>query len=225
MGRFSHDIQFINNRIHGGLYTCTTCGGGGAYTYAFYIEGSFDLVDGNEVYDLPSWGIHLYSGYTEVPNDNIVRKNRIYNFGSRDSRSNGILLSKGSNNLAYDNLIYNGSNGVSLWACTDCKAHNNTIYGTTIGIAYGTAIGQSVMNNIVYKNSTNLSALDGSAVALSNNLTSDPSFVDASNGNFSLQSGSAAIDAGVSIMQVADDINGTPKPQKGAWDIGAYEYK
>jgi parallel beta-helix repeat protein len=224
IGRFSHDIAFTGNRIHGGLYSCIYCGGG-AYTYPFYVEGSYNLVEGNEIYDVPSWAIHMYSGYTEVPSNNIVRKNRIYNFGSKDSRATGILLSTGSNNVAYNNVIYSGSKGISLWNCTNCQALNNTIYGTNVGIEYGTRTGQQVINNILYQNSTNLLALDSSVVQLSNNLTSDPSFADASKGNFGLTAGSAAIDAGMSLVQVPDDIGGVARPRYKAWDIGAYEYQ
>jgi hypothetical protein len=51
----------------------------------------------------------------------------------------------------------------------------------------------------------------------SNSITTDPSFTDAANGDFTLQAGSLNIDAGVAIEGINDDYLGD------APDIGAYE--
>jgi hypothetical protein len=56
------------------------------------------------------------------------------------------------------------------------------------------------------------------------NLTTNPSFVDAANKNFALQSGSPGIDAGQTISEVTVDFAGAPRPQGSTYDIGAYEY-
>ncbi|MEI7757996.1 MAG: T9SS type A sorting domain-containing protein, partial [Bacteroidota bacterium] len=50
------------------------------------------------------------------------------------------------------------------------------------------------------------------------------SFKDATNGDWSLASGSAAIDAGTTIADCSPDISGTIRPVGGAYDMGAYEY-
>ena len=78
------------------------------------MQGSNNIIDGNEIYNFPSWGIHGYSGYVEKPNSNIIRKNIIHDFGSGDSRSSGILIYVGNGNQVYDNLIYNGSQGIAI---------------------------------------------------------------------------------------------------------------
>jgi hypothetical protein len=54
-------------------------------------------------------------------------------------------------------------------------------------------------------------------------LNADPKFVDPTNSNFQLQSGSPAIDAGANDG-ISRDIMQTPRPQGTAYDIGAYEY-
>ena len=41
--------------------------------------------------------------------------------------------------------------------------------------------------------------------------------------NFELQTGSPAIDAGVTLSQVPTDFRNAPRPQGGAYEIGAYE--
>jgi hypothetical protein len=48
-------------------------------------------------------------------------------------------------------------------------------------------------------------------------------FVNASGGDFHLAPGAAAIDAGVDVG-IAEDLEGTPRPQGGGFDMGAYEY-
>ena len=58
----------------------------------------------------------------------------------------------------------------------------------------------------------------------SNNMNADPSFVNEAGKDFRLQSGSIAIDAGVTVSQVQDDIVGVPRPMGSAYDIGAYEF-
>jgi hypothetical protein len=60
-----------------------------------------------------------------------------------------------------------------------------------------------------------------------NNVTSDPQFVNASSGNFSLQSTSPAINAGnpsssTTIVGTVD-FSGNPRMVNGQIDIGAYE--
>jgi hypothetical protein len=54
-------------------------------------------------------------------------------------------------------------------------------------------------------------------------MTTDPQFVNPSANDFRLQSGSPAIDAGVSLAEVGSDFNGVARPQRGAYDIGAFE--
>lgn len=53
-------------------------------------------------------------------------------------------------------------------------------------------------------------------------LNADPKFVDVTNSNFQLQSGSPAVDAGANDG-ISRDIMQTPRPQGVAYDIGAFE--
>jgi len=60
------------------------------------------------------------------------------------------------------------------------------------------------------------------------NIIADPLFTNAGTGGYSLQSGSPAVDAGLDVSgsdygSVTDDIEGTARPQRAGYDLGAYE--
>lgn len=107
------------------------------------------------------------------------------------------------------NSVYRGnSGGMRLMAASlaDTKIHNN--------IAYSPAGGASI---------------GGTAGSFIANLTQNPLWRNAAGGDFSLLSGSAAIDAGTTTY-VFDDFDGSPRPVNGngqggaEFDIGAIEY-
>jgi hypothetical protein len=51
----------------------------------------------------------------------------------------------------------------------------------------------------------------------------DPKLVNAPAGDFQLQAGSPAINAGATVSGVITDFKGTSRPQGGAYDVGAFE--
>ena len=86
-------------------------------------------------------------------------------------------------------------------------------------------------NNISFGNYGNqildAGSLTGTTlVALSHNLTTNPSFVNASatGPDLHLQVGSAAINTGMTINAVTTDFDGIARPQGPAYSIGAYEF-
>ena len=50
-------------------------------------------------------------------------------------------------------------------------------------------------------------------------------FKDVSNKNYELKRNSVAIDHGMALDAVSQDLLGTQRPQGQGYDIGAYEYK
>jgi len=82
----------------------------------------------------------------------------------------------------------------------------------------------------------NLETFESLTEAAQNNIEADPLFVNASNSDFSLQSGSSAIDAGIESgvydtfydlygIDIRKDLEGKVRPPGSAWDIGAFEFE
>jgi len=202
------------------------------------------LFEHNEVYNNGFYGFHVYdSGQSNVTN-NIIRYNSVHHNGLKGStpispggvHNAGILVSSGSNNQVYSNLVYaNGTGPDSIYAggiqvaygCDNCAVYNNTVYGNNgVGIQIWNSSGVLVRNNITTNNVYTAIDNQGSGTVMSNNMTTDPKFIDSLSSNFHLQSGSAAIDSGFNLLSsgVSADLSGVSRPQGAGFDIGAYEY-
>ncbi|MCG6534963.1 MAG: hypothetical protein L7F78_09780 [Syntrophales bacterium LBB04] len=109
-----------------------------------------------------------------------------------------------------------------------CEFKNNIVYGT--GTLYG--VFESAMlidgtpeapgkNNLLYKPGQVITGYSNDIV------NKDPLFFSQATGNYRLQLGSPAIDAGMAIIgwAGATDRDGKLRPQGSGWDIGAYEYR
>ena len=115
--------------------------------------------------------------------------------------------------------------------------NNCTVTGNTAGEGGGVASCFYVYNSIIWGNTggnwdvswydcfmysscTTPLPSDGTG-----NITSNPLFVDAANGDFRLQAGSPCIDAGNNAYAVGSvDMDGNPRIQGARVDMGAYEY-
>jgi hypothetical protein len=69
----------------------------------------------------------------------------------------------------------------------------------------------------------NLSANGGVVINFKKSFVSATANNTVSASDFHLQSGSPAINAGLTIASVTDDYAGTTRPKGSAYDIGAYE--
>ena len=216
-GRGANALEFIGCKVHDN-------GTSTQYDHGLYLQSSDSLIERCDIYNNASTGVHIYTGISgDSANRNIVRKSRIYN------NKIGVILGSGDGNAASNNYVYNHpSHGIEIgFNSTNAQCHNNTVYnngGEGIQIREASS-NTSVWNNISYRNGiANIANYAGSTTALSNNFTTDPKFVNASSGDFHLQSGSAAINQGTSISGIADDYEGTSRPVGGGYDIGADEY-
>lgn len=79
-------------------------------THGIYVTGSRNLIQDCVFASNAGYGVHLYDSADEQVNNNIVRRNRIYNNGNF-----GIVASSGSGSIIERNLIYsNRAGGVQV---------------------------------------------------------------------------------------------------------------
>jgi parallel beta-helix repeat protein len=194
--------------------TCTGSSNGAkdGYCHGFYVSGSNNLLDGLLLHHNNGYGVQFY------PQGN--RGNTIRNSVSHGNKGTGIA-SLGNDNKVINNVVYNNDGGGLLITESNCLVYNNTVYNNSGG--WGgmnlQGSGHKIKNNIFFQNGVSGASLD------STNLNgTNPQFVDANNGNFRLQAGSPAIDRGSVLPESNTAIDGTPRPQGAAPDIGAYEF-
>jgi hypothetical protein len=220
--------EFINLRLHGG--------GTSDFDNGFYIESPNNLIEGCEIYDAVGAAIQIYNakGRT-IPNNTIVRNNVVRDFTRlTNQRSDGVIVGGGTGAKIYNNIFYNlrpnasGSAAIHVFDADNTEVYNNTVYGNVPpGILVETySSGSIIRNNITYNNTGGNYVNRGNNTAASNNLVGvDPQFENPSSKDFQLKSASPAIDAGMTTQLVRTDMVGTPRPQGGNYDIGAYEYR
>jgi hypothetical protein len=80
------------------------------FDHGLYIPGVGNLIENSQVHHNSGWGVHVYNQPGGVHN-NIVRGNVIYSNGQSKKRGVGIVISSGSNNQAYDNILYDNLGG------------------------------------------------------------------------------------------------------------------
>jgi Right handed beta helix region len=209
--------------------------GSSDFDHGIYIGESNVLVEGCNIYNISGAGIHLYNGWGSTFSNVVVRNNAIHDsLKTRPGQRHwGIIVANGSRgNQIYNNVIYNiladggfGA-GIHVYAGDGNGIFNNTVYAGTEGIFVGNdATSTVIRNNVAYANVTNYTNM-GSGTTSSNNSVSgiDPKFMNPSAHDFRLSGGSPLIDAGTSGVPVTTDFSGTPRPQGGAYDVGALEW-
>jgi parallel beta-helix repeat protein len=244
---WGHHVEFIGGNYHDVPHDASGCTSVDFVStcYAFYIAGSDNLFEHLKLYNNGSYAMHIYSGYPQKPNRNIIRFNEFYNNGSSLSGvSAALLLGSGDGNIAYGNIVRdnNRSGILSSNGATNSKIYNNTVFNNNLsqrdygGIVWGSGSGTIIKNNIVFNNgvaefadssgvqtptfNNNFCSKAGSGCALSGS----PLFIDQSNADFRLQAGSPAVDNGQTLTDVPPyDLYNTPKPKGNSWDIGAIE--
>jgi PKD repeat protein len=224
-GENTDNNEFINCQVHDN--------GKSSLEHGFYIESSYNLIQGCDVYNNAGYGIQVYKGGGVNGQDasyNTICDSAFHDNSQHGNSGNaGIGLFTGDGNVAYNDLVWNNPRGIAVgYGATNTDIYNNTVYNNTgnAGIDItSSSTGAVVENNIAYHNGNGNYSDAGTGTTQDHNLfTKDPQFVDAANHNFHLQSTSPAINAGITIALVTTDYDGVSRPQGGAYDIGAFEY-
>jgi len=202
-GSWNYNVTIRNCLLHGSIYSRTTLGGAlnlKKLVRNFYIYNNI-IYDNRLAFRLrqPSFNYHIY-------NNLIINNQTAVRFEDNISHL-----------YFYNNTFYNNEtpiDGGGGGAGADLVWKNNIFAESIAARDEGTA-----WENNLFWNVPSIIIKSGSG-----NIVGDPKFVDPADGDFHLQPDSPAIDAGQAIAEVADDYDGTPRPQGSAYDIGAYEF-
>jgi len=216
--------QFINNEIHHvgtGFVGVGDCGAGIWEDPA--SNGNY--IGNNYIHHCPSHALYLTGDNTTVFN-NLVTHNGM--FGLQMSGNIGVA----TNMKVYNNVFAsNARSGIVIWlAHANHEIKNNIFYqNLEAGISLWDSTGSGIIidNNVSYGNVQGDLIIGGGATisyTATNWLHSDPLFVNAAALDFHLQSGSPAINTGLTLSAVTTDYDGFARPQGAAYDIGAYEF-
>jgi hypothetical protein len=240
----AHHIRFQNCEISGaagqGVQTDTTAHhcewiGGTVYNngfdldavdpglyHGFYIQGPDNLLDGVDIYSNAGYGVQIYNGGAGTADRNVIRNCSVHDNSQTGYSAGGFTLGGGDDILIYNNLIYNNHEYGIGWNASAVNAgvYFNVIYGhNSVGVDIAGGASGNLKNNIIYSNSTNI---QGSGPTQSNNVTTNPTFVNAGAFNFHLTAGSTnCINQGVAITGITTDKDGVTRGNPP--EIGAYE--
>ena len=185
---------------------------------------------------------YIYSGDTYAWIDDVYIYNNIFTGGNASGTGESVFLYAGSrnfyiwNNSFYQNLPTGSYGQVGLYGGhgnSDYKRvyfKNNIFYSNPnqpfVYMEGGWPADYAYSDYDLYYNPGGSPTLP-SITSVTHSVTSgNPLFTNASGGDFSIQSGSPAKDAGTSAVStmVTTDYIGTSRPQNSLYDIGPYEY-
>jgi serine protease len=151
-------------------------------------------------------------------------------FVDNPSRAINMTLPEGTRPEVINNTMVGNRSGIRVDRRVPTGLQvfrNNLIYGNAIGLEvdFGTESNNPTWeDNLVFGNVTDYQGISDQT-GRSGNISADPLFVDAEGGDFHLQPGSPAIDAGSATGAPTIDFEGNPRPRPGGgFSIGAYEF-
>jgi hypothetical protein len=172
------------------------------HDHGMYLSGSHVTIVNNVFYNLRSgWGIQSAQGAKDW-----LIANNTFAFPNPD-RDGHIVLWQSNSSFTIANNIFYEPRGAAI-ELNPCSSKTNIVVRNNVSTAPRMLAGGSCRG-----------------VTLTNNDTStDPRLVDPEEGSFQLSATSPAIDiADVSVSALLDH-NGTPRPQGGGFDVGAFEF-
>lgn len=196
VGNLVYNISSANNPTYGG----DACAGG------IYVDGGVNILIDRNIVKNCDIGIEVATERGPVTKNITVTNNLITDCKPQAGISFG---------------AYEGSSGGGV---ENLKVFGNTLYNNTYAIQIQKASSSTnlIKGNIFYGGKAITGTIGSNVFA--NNLTSDPMFVNAAAGDFTLKAGSPAIDTGTDAFG-ALDLAGKPRVAGLKVDLGAYEYQ
>jgi hypothetical protein len=227
-------LEYLRNRIH---HNGRNVAFDGSESHGMYLSAPGMLLEGNEVYSNPGYGIQFYHGDGRSRgDDSIVRKNYVHdNTGS----GGGVVIAMASRVQFYDNVLAGNAHGgldISYGAPIGTQVYHNTFVGNGGGYCVQVfhSAKQTVVRNNICDNSggtfidsigdtsftANLCRIAGPGCAV----VGDPKLVNAQARDIHLQPGSPAIGMGTVIQGMVGlltDYYNARRTTSGPWDVGA----
>ena len=238
-GYYAHHLEYVNLHIH------HNGAPGDRLDHGMYICAKDTVIRDSDIHDNSGYGIQIFDSNNQHCGDGT----KIYNNKVHHNNGDGAITLNYSDNLeVYNNLVYNNTNGgiqLAYGNLNNPQIYNNTIVGNGgAPLVLGTnchgcenaVYSANVKNNILYGNKPDTVELQGgtshvsfygnlcSTMQYGCNLQGDPRFTNATAYDFTLTTGSAAIDKGEVIPLVRTDMRGLPRAQAKPYDLGAYSY-
>ena len=145
----------------------------------------------------------------------------------------GVDISRGTrDNVApkiYNNTIDGSVDGIRLSQGTGlvigAQIKNNIVSNSSaIGIHIKPTSTDTVLDsNVLFNNPTQVTD-EGTNTTNTNEINTDPLYVNEAADDFHIQTLSPAKDAGATLTEFTTDFDGNVRPVGSAWDIGAYEF-
>ncbi|MBW0101551.1 right-handed parallel beta-helix repeat-containing protein [Pseudonocardia sp. KRD-291] len=192
------DIDVIGNVVHG-------CGDS-SLDHGIYPGHPGGRVLNNISYGNAGFGIHCWHNCNSL----VIANNLVF-----DNDEGGILIGQGD-----------GPNYGDVAAGDMVVSNNIAVFNGAYGIreSGATAASNRYLHNNVYGNAEG--ALDLQTGTEIDTIARDPEFLDFErdgSGDYRLADSSPNLDAGTRDGAPGRDIAGTPRPQRGNYDIGVYE--
>lgn len=221
----SSHMELINDNVHDNGLVIPCFGGTDVPWHGLYWVGANLLVDGGSYYHNAGYGIQDFDQGGFSNDNNVIRNARIYDNGVIPTcNGGGIIMSSGTGQYLYNNLIYNNKfNGLDLANCLSCFVINNSFslnQGTQLYVR-NTVDGYTVQNNIAA--SQQYDSGNGTA---SNNLFTTASYTNAAAGDLTIPITSTACGFALNSYGVPVGLNtdfaGSARSPTLAWAAGAY---